>query len=57
MSGDGKGKLFIWDWKRNKILQKYKAHDNGPAIDCVWHPLEPSMVFTCGWDGIIKMWQ
>lgn len=57
MSGDGKGKIFFWDWKRHKILQKYKAHDSGPAIDCVWHPLEPSVVFTCGWDGIIKMWQ
>lgn len=57
ISGDGKGKLFIWDWKRSKILQKYKAHDKGPAIDCVWHPLEPSVLFTCGWDGVIKMWQ
>ena len=56
MSGDGKGKLWFWDWKRTKILQKFKAHDNGPTIDCVWHPLNPSTVFTCGWDGIIKMW-
>lgn len=57
ISGDGKGKLFIWDWKRHKILQKYHAHDKGPAIACVWHPLEPSVVFTCGWDGVIKMWE
>jgi pre-mRNA-processing factor 17 len=57
VTGDGKGKLFIWDWKRHKILQKYKAHDNGPAIACVWHPLEPSVLFSCGWDGVIKMWQ
>lgn len=55
--GDGKGKLFFWDWKRSKVLQKYRAHDSGPAIACVWHPLEPSVMFTCGWDGVIKMWQ
>eukprot|EP00526_Cylindrotheca_closterium_P006248 CAMPEP_0113625836 /NCGR_PEP_ID=MMETSP0017_2-20120614/13350_1 /TAXON_ID=2856 /ORGANISM="Cylindrotheca closterium" /LENGTH=586 /DNA_ID=CAMNT_0000535973 /DNA_START=24 /DNA_END=1784 /DNA_ORIENTATION=+ /assembly_acc=CAM_ASM_000147 len=55
--GDGKGKLFFWDWKRHKILQKYHAHDKGPAIASVWHPLEPSTMFTCGWDGVIKMWQ
>ena len=57
MSGDGKGKVFFWDWKMQKTLQKYKAHDNGPTIACVWHPLNPSVAFTCGWDGVIKMWQ
>ena len=57
MSGDGKGRIFFWDWKMQKTLQKYKAHDSGPAIACVWHPLEPSVAFTCGWDGVIKMWQ
>jgi pre-mRNA-processing factor 17 len=57
VSGDGKGKLCFWEWKRSKMLQKYRAHDSGPAIACVWHPIEPSIVFSCGWDGIIKMWQ
>jgi pre-mRNA-processing factor 17 len=57
VSGDGNGKLCFWDWKRSNMLQKYKAHDKGPAICCAWHPLEPSLVFTCGWDGVIKMWQ
>eukprot|EP00536_Pseudo-nitzschia_multiseries_P002066 jgi/Psemu1/322383/estExt_fgenesh1_pg.C_270042 len=57
MSGDGKGRLFVWDWKRQKVLQKFRAHDQGPTIACVWHPLYPSVAFTCGWDGVIKMWQ
>lgn len=56
-SGDGNGKLFFWDWKKSSILQKYHAHDKGPSIGCVWHPTLPSTVFTCGWDGVIKMWQ
>lgn len=56
-SGDGNGKLYIWDWKRGRLLQKYHAHDKGPSIGCVWHPTLPSTVFTCGWDGVIKMWQ
>lgn len=57
VSGDGNGNIFFWDWKKHKILQKYRAHSGGPAICCVWHPLEPSVMFTCGWDGIIKMWK
>jgi pre-mRNA-processing factor 17 len=56
-SGDGNGKLFFWDWRRSRILQKYHAHDKGPAIGCVWHPVLPNTVFTCGWDGVIKMWE
>ena len=56
-SGDGNGKLSIWEWKRSKLLQKYRAHDKGPSIGCVWHPVLPSTLFTCGWDGVIKMWE
>lgn len=56
VSGDGNGNIFFWDWKKHKILQKYRAHTSGPAICCAWHPLEPSTMFTCGWDGVIKMW-
>ncbi|KAL7547346.1 hypothetical protein ACHAWF_010662 [Thalassiosira exigua] len=56
-SGDGNGKLFFWEFKRTRILQRYHAHDKGPTIGAVWHPTEPSTVFTSGWDGVIKMWQ
>ncbi|KAL7482309.1 hypothetical protein ACHAW6_010265 [Cyclotella cf. meneghiniana] len=56
-SGDADGKICFWDFKKTRMLQKYHAHDKGPAIGAVWHPVEPSVVFTCGWDGVIKMWQ
>lgn len=56
-SGDGDGKIYFWDWRRSKLLQKYRAHDNGPTIGCAWHPVDPTMVVTCGWDGMIKIWE
>lgn len=56
-SGDGNGKLFFWDWRTHRVLQRYHAHDRGPAIACVWHPTLPSTVLTCGWDGLIKVWE
>ena len=56
-SGDSNGKLFFWDFKRTRTLQKFHAHDKGPCIGAVWHPVEASTMFTCGWDGVIKMWQ
>jgi len=51
------GKLFVWDWKTSKNTRRFKAHDKGPAIGCVWSPIEPSMVVTCGWDAVIKIWE
>lgn len=55
-SGDGHGNLWVWDWKTSKILKKFQAHDNGPCMSTIWHPLQPSWVFTSGWDGLVKLW-
>ncbi|RLN52101.1 hypothetical protein BBJ29_001623 [Phytophthora kernoviae] len=56
MSGDGEGRLVFWDWKSTKLVKKLRAHDRGPTMGAVWHPLEPSKVVSCGWDGLIKYW-
>nr|XP_020755656.1 pre-mRNA-processing factor 17 isoform X1 [Odocoileus virginianus texanus] len=55
ISGDGNGKLNIWDWKTTKLYSRFKAHDK-VCIGAVWHPHETSKVITCGWDGLIKLW-
>jgi len=54
-SGDGDGKIFIWDWKTTKLLSKWKAHDD-VCIQVIWHPHEPSKIASAGWDGAIKLW-
>jgi pre-mRNA-processing factor 17 len=57
MSGDGLGQLFFWDWKTGKIYRKFQAHDGGPCMNTIWHPLHANRVATCGWDGFIKIWE
>lgn len=56
VSGDGHGQMHFWDWKTTKAYRKFQAHDNGPCICTAWHPINPSWVASCGWDGIIKLW-
>jgi len=55
MSGDTDGRLWFWDWKTCKVFRKIKCHDQ-VCIQAIWHPVEPSKVATCSWDGTIKYW-
>jgi len=54
-SGDGDGKVCIWDWKTTRMYSKFQAHD-APCLGCIWHPHETSKLITAGWDGQIKLW-
>ena len=56
-SGDADGKLWFWNWKTCKNYRTINVHDEGNVcIDVEWHPIEPSKVATCCWDGTIKLW-
>jgi len=55
ISGDGDGKLWIWDYKSCKVIKRIPAHDQ-VLIDCVWLPHETSKVLTASWDGSIHLW-
>jgi pre-mRNA-processing factor 17 len=56
-SGDSLGMLYFWDWGSTRMLKKFQVHENGPCVGTAWHPLKPSMVATCGWDGYVKLWE
>lgn len=53
--GIGKQLKVIEQFKYYISLIFKKAHDN-VCIGVEWHPIEPSKVVTCGWDGVLKLW-
>eukprot|EP00920_Eleutheroschizon_duboscqi_P004208 GHVT01009689.1.p1 GENE.GHVT01009689.1~~GHVT01009689.1.p1 ORF type:complete len:682 (+),score=90.91 GHVT01009689.1:285-2330(+) len=55
LSGDGSGKIWFWNWKTLKCIRTLQAHDN-VCIDAEWHPVDQSKIATCGWDGVVKLW-
>lgn len=56
-SGDAEGRVVFWDFKTTRLYRKMHCHDAGPCIGVAWHPIEPSWLLTCGWDGLIKLWE
>jgi len=55
LSGTADGGLVVWDWQTCKIIKQLKAHQKVTS-GCAWHPIEPSKVASCSWDGTIKFW-
>ena len=54
-SGDGDGKIFIWDFKRLKLMNRFRAHD-AVCIGVKCLPFETSKMLSWSWDGSIKLW-
>jgi pre-mRNA-processing factor 17 len=54
-SGDGTGKVHVWDWDTTELKASIDAHAGCPCIGVQWHPFETSMLATCSWDGTVRL--
>lgn len=56
ISGDEKGRVFFYDWKTCKLFRTLDAHPS-ICIGVEWHPSDPTMILTCGWEGMLRIWE
>jgi pre-mRNA-processing factor 17 len=55
-SGDGRGRVWVWDWNSGNVVRKLEGHDK--VVVCVaWHPQDTNALVSCSWDSTIKLWQ
>jgi WD40 repeat protein len=54
-SGTKEGTLFFWDLTTGELLNKHKAHKNGPVTSLI--AIEGTPMFASGGaDGLVKLW-
>ncbi|XP_013912522.1 PREDICTED: WD repeat-containing protein 25 isoform X1 [Thamnophis sirtalis] len=56
VTGSSDGKVFFYNYRTAQIIRTMSAHSQA-CVNAVYHPVLPSLLATCAWDGIIKIWQ
>jgi pre-mRNA-processing factor 17 len=59
LSGDAEGRALIWEWGNpaRGAARTFRAHEGSVCIGAAWSPARGSQVATCGWDGLVKIWE
>ncbi|KAL8168954.1 UNVERIFIED_CONTAM: hypothetical protein K2H54_026604 [Gekko kuhli] len=56
VTGSSEGKVFFYSYRTARIARTLSAHGSA-CVNATFHPVLPSLLATCGWDGEIKIWQ
>jgi WD40 repeat protein len=56
VTGSADGCAYFYSYHSSKLMSKQQAHD-GVCSDVVYHPTLPSVVATCGWDGVVSVFE
>ncbi|XP_061468134.1 WD repeat-containing protein 25 [Rhineura floridana] len=56
VTGSSEGKVFFYNYRTARIIRTLSAHSQA-CVSATLHPVLPSLLATCDWDGAIKIWQ
>ncbi|KAG0560266.1 hypothetical protein KC19_10G166800 [Ceratodon purpureus] len=56
ITGSADGYVYFYNYRSAQLIKKYASH-KGVCSDVVYHPFLPSVVATCGWDGVVSIFE
>lgn len=55
-SGSNNGDVYLYNWLSGKLVLKFKNFHH-PCIDISYHPMLPTVMATCSWNGEMSIWE
>ncbi|KAJ1104935.1 hypothetical protein NDU88_002343 [Pleurodeles waltl] len=55
-TGSSEGKIYFYNYNTARIIHTLPAHSEA-CVNLSFHPVLPSLLATCDWEGTIKIWQ
>ncbi|KAG6549585.1 hypothetical protein Mapa_008967 [Marchantia paleacea] len=56
VTGSADGSTYYYSFRSSKLLRKFQSHQQ-VCTDVSFHPVLPSVVVSCGWDGRICVYE
>lgn len=56
VTGSADGYIYFYSYRSSKVLRRIQAHGHA-CTDVVYHPLIPSVVASCSWDGAVLIFE
>ena len=56
VTGSADGYVYFYNYSSTQLIKKHASHKR-VCSDVVYHPSLPSVVATCGWDGIVSIFE
>ncbi|XP_062974127.1 WD repeat-containing protein 25 [Elgaria multicarinata webbii] len=56
VTGSSGGNVFFYNYRTARIVRTLSAHSQA-CVGATFHPVLPSLLATCDWEGTIKIWQ
>lgn len=56
VTGSSEGNVVFYNYQTSKTIRTLPSHGSA-CVGVAYHPVLPSLLATCYWDGEIRVWE